>query len=57
MTKEEVAELILRNATLYKQMMKPLTDEELEDTIDEWTSTTTVWKKSGTGQRTALTCM
>lgn len=37
MTKEEVAELILMNATLYKQIMKPLTDEEMKKTIDIWT--------------------
>lgn len=37
MTKEETADLILMNATLYKQMMKPLTDEEMEATINEWT--------------------
>lgn len=37
MTKEEAAELILMNATLYKQIMKPLTDEEMEATINEWT--------------------
>ena len=37
MTKEEAADLILMNATLYKQMIKPLTDEEMEATINEWT--------------------
>lgn len=36
MTKEEAAELILMNATLYKLGTKPLTDEEMKTTIDVW---------------------
>lgn len=36
MTKEEAAELILMNATLYKLGSKPLTDEEMETTLDVW---------------------
>nr|DAP41327.1 MAG TPA: replisome organizer protein [Caudoviricetes sp.] len=36
MTKEEVAELILMNATLYKLGTKPLTDDEMKTTIDVW---------------------
>lgn len=37
MTKEEAAELILMNATLYKLGTKPLTDDEMKTTIDVWT--------------------
>lgn len=37
MTKEEAAELILMNATLYKLGTKPLTDDEMKTTIDIWT--------------------
>lgn len=37
MTKEEAAELILMNATLYKLGTKPLTDNEMKTTIDIWT--------------------
>ena len=37
MTKEEAAELILMNATLYKLGTKPLTDGEMKTTIDVWT--------------------
>lgn len=37
MTKEEAAELVLMNATLYKLGTKPLTDEEMKTTIDVWT--------------------
>lgn len=37
MTKEEVAELILMNATLYKLGTKPLSDDEMKTTIDVWT--------------------
>ena len=37
MTKEEAAELVLMNATLYKLGTKPLTDEEMKTTIDIWT--------------------
>lgn len=36
MTKEETAELILMNATLYKLGTKPLTDDEMKTTIDVW---------------------
>lgn len=36
MTKEEAAELILMNATLYKLGTKPLTDNEMKTTIDVW---------------------
>lgn len=36
MTKEEAAELVLMNATLYKLGTKPLTDEEMKTTIDTW---------------------
>ena len=36
MTKEEAAELILMNATLYKLGTKPLTDDEMKTTIDVW---------------------
>lgn len=37
MTKEEAAELILMNATLYKLGTKPLSDDEMKTTIDIWT--------------------
>lgn len=37
MTKEEAAELILMNATLYKLGNKPLSDDEMKTTIDVWT--------------------
>lgn len=37
MTKEEAAELVLMNATLYKLGTKPLTDEEMKMVIDVWT--------------------
>lgn len=37
MTKEEAAELVLMNATLYKLGTKPLTDEEMKTVIDVWT--------------------
>lgn len=37
MTREETAELILMNATLYKLGSKPLTDEEMKTTLDVWT--------------------
>lgn len=37
MTKEEAAELILMNATLYKLGTKPLSDDEMKTTIDVWT--------------------
>lgn len=37
MTKEETAQLIRMNFTLYKLGSKPLTDEEMETTIDVWT--------------------
>lgn len=37
MTKEEAAELILMNATLYKLGTNPLTDDEMKTTIDVWT--------------------
>lgn len=37
MTKEETAQLIRMNFTLYKLGSKPLTDEEMEITIDVWT--------------------
>ena len=37
MTKEEAAQLIRMNFTLYKLGSKPLTDEEMETTIDVWT--------------------
>ena len=37
MTKEEAAELILMNATLYKLGTKPLTDDEMKTVIDVWT--------------------
>lgn len=37
MTKEEAAALIRMNYTLYKLGAKPLTDEEMETTIDIWT--------------------
>lgn len=37
MTKEEAAELILMNATLYKLGTKPLSDNEMKTTIDVWT--------------------
>lgn len=37
MTKEEAAELIFMNATLYKLGTKPLTDDEMKTTIDVWT--------------------
>lgn len=37
MTKEDAAELILMNATLYKLGTKPLTDNEMKTTIDIWT--------------------
>lgn len=37
MTKEETAQLILMNFTLYKLGSKPLTDEEMETTLDVWT--------------------
>lgn len=37
MTKEEAAELVLMNATLYKLGTKPLTDEEMKTIIDVWT--------------------
>lgn len=36
MTKEEAAELILMNATLYKLGTKPLTDDEMKTVIDVW---------------------
>lgn len=36
MTKEEAAELILMNATLYKLGTKPLTDDEMKTIIDVW---------------------
>ncbi len=36
MTKEEAADLILMNATLYKLGTKPLTDDEMKTTIDIW---------------------
>ena len=36
MTKEEAAELILMNATLYKLGTKPLTDDEMKTVIDIW---------------------
>lgn len=36
MTKEDAAELILMNATLYKLGTKPLTDDEMETTLDVW---------------------
>lgn len=36
MTKEEAAELILTNATLYKLGTKPLTDDEMKTVIDIW---------------------
>lgn len=37
MTREDVAKLIRMNFTLYKLGSKPLTDEEMETTIDVWT--------------------
>ena len=37
MTKEEAAQLIRMNFTLYKLGSKPLTDEEMETTLDVWT--------------------
>lgn len=37
MTREDVAKLIRMNFTLYKLGAKPLTDEEMETTIDVWT--------------------
>lgn len=37
MTKEETAQLIRMNFTLYKLGSKPLTDEEMETTLDVWT--------------------
>lgn len=37
MTKEEAAALIRMNFVLYKLGAKPLTDEEMETTIDVWT--------------------
>lgn len=37
MTKEEAADLILMNATLYKLGTKPLTDDEMKTVIDVWT--------------------
>lgn len=37
MTKEETAKLIRMNFTLYKLGSKPLTDEEMETTLDVWT--------------------
>lgn len=37
MTKEEAARLIRMNFTLYKLGSKPLTDEEMETTLDVWT--------------------
>ncbi len=37
MTKEEAAELILMNATLYKLGTKLLSDDEMKTTIDVWT--------------------
>lgn len=37
MTKEETAQLIRMNFTLYKLGSKPLTDEEMETIIDVWT--------------------
>lgn len=37
MTKEEAAQLIRMNFTLYKLGSKPLTDDEMETTIDIWT--------------------
>lgn len=36
MTKEEAADLILMNATLYKLGTKPLTDDEMKTVIDVW---------------------
>lgn len=36
MTREDVAKLIRMNFTLYKLGAKPLTDEEMETTIDVW---------------------
>lgn len=36
MTKEEAAQLIRMNFTLYKLGSKPLTDEEMETTLDVW---------------------
>ena len=36
MTREDVAKLIRMNFTLYKLGSKPLTDEEMETTIDVW---------------------
>lgn len=36
MTKEEAADLILMNATLYKLGTKPLTDDEMKTVIDIW---------------------
>lgn len=37
MTREDVAKLIRMNFTLYKLGSKPLTDEEMEMTLDAWT--------------------
>lgn len=37
MTKEEAAQLIRMNFVLYKLGSKPLTDEEMETTLDVWT--------------------
>lgn len=37
MTKEETVQLIRMNFTLYKLGSKPLTDEEMETTLDVWT--------------------
>lgn len=37
MTKEEAAQLIRMNFTLYKLGSKPLTDEEMETALDVWT--------------------
>ena len=37
MTREDVAKLIRMNFVLYKLGSKPLTDEEMQTTIDVWT--------------------